>query len=209
MQAVFAPAVNDRVFLEYNDARFYDLSANGREFKLRQIGDQIARIEKPYRMRLRDGKIAKLAPEAQAVLKLKPEARTPEQQALATQSEETSKVSDDEVRSQLTQADSERLHEIEKKLVSMFAGYAPPPMAPGVIDVGREAPRTYIALRGNPEARGEEVAPGFLSVLGGGEIPDPPVGSKSTGRRKALAQWLASAENPLFARATAPGVPMH
>ena len=82
----------------------------------------------------------------------------------------------------------------------MFAGYAPPPMAPGIVDVGREAPRTYIAMRGNPDAPGEEVRPGFLTVLGGGEIPDPPLHVKTTGRRKALAEWMASAENPLFAR---------
>src|SRR5262249_23370558 len=154
--------VNDRVFLEYNDARFYDLAANGREFKLRQIGEQIARIQRPYRMRLREAKIARLAAEAQAALKLKPEARTPQQQALATQSEEAVRVSDDEVRGAFPQPDTERIHEIEKKLVSMFAGYGPPPMAPGIIDAGREAPRTYIAMRGNPEARGEEVRPGFL-----------------------------------------------
>jgi hypothetical protein len=203
MQAIFAPAVNDRVFLEYNEAHFYDLQANSREFRLRQIGQQIAEIEKPYRQRLREARIAKLAPGVQAVLKMKPEARTPDQQALATQSEEAVKVGDDDVRAALTQADAERLHAIEKKLVSIFAGYGPPPMAPGIIDVGREAPRTYIALRGNPEARGEEVKAGFLSALGGGEISEPPIEAKSTGRRKALAQWMASADNPLFARVMA------
>ena len=82
----------------------------------------------------------------------------------------------------------------------MFANYAPPPMAPGIIDVGREAPRTFIAVRGNPDVPGEEVRPGFLSVLGGGEIPDPPLHAKTTGRRKALAEWLANADNPMFAR---------
>ena len=48
------------------------------------------------------------------------------------------------------------------------------------------SPRTYVALRGNPDARGEEVKAGFLTILGGGEIPEPPIESKSTGRRKAL-----------------------
>jgi uncharacterized protein DUF1553/uncharacterized protein DUF1549/cytochrome c len=203
MQAIFAPAVNDRVFLEYNEARFYDLQANSREFRLRQIGQQIAEIERPYRKRLREARILKLAPDVQAVLKMKPEARTPDQQALATRSEEALKIGDDDVRAALTQADSERLHEIEKKLVAIFAGYGPPPMAPGIIDAGREAPRTYIALRGNPEARGDEVKAGFLSALGGGEIPEPPIAAKSTGRRKALALWIASADNPLLARVMA------
>ncbi len=200
MQAIFAPAVNDRVFLEYNTARFSDIAANGREFKLRQIGAEIDRIEKPYKKRLRDEKIAKLEPALEEAVKAKAEARTPAQQALATQAEEKLKGSDDDVRATLSQADAERIHAIEKRLLAMFSGYGPPPMAPGIIDIGREAPRTYIAQRGNYEAPGEEVQPGFLTALGGGDVPEPPLHAKSTGRRKALATWIASADNPLFAR---------
>ena len=200
MQAIFAPAVNDRVFLEYNTARFYDIAANSREFKLRQIGDAIDRIQKPYREKSRQEKIARLSAPAQAAIAIPADKRTPEQQALVTDSEAALKVSDDEIRAALTPADAAKLQQIEKRLVAMFANYAPPPMAPGIIDVSREAPRTFIAVRGNPDVPGEEVRPGFLSVLGGGEIPDPPLHAKTTGRRKALAEWLANADNPLFAR---------
>ena len=200
MQAIFAPAVNDRTFLEYNDARFYDIAANGREFKLRQIGAEIARIEKPYRAKLRSQQIAKLDPALQEAVKVKPADRSLAQQALATQADAKVKLSDDDVRAALSQADAERLHAIEKRLVSMFASYGPPPMAPGIIDVGREAPRTYIAERGNYLSPGEEVGPGFLTVLGGGNVPDPPLHATSTGRRKALAEWIARPANPMFAR---------
>jgi len=200
MQAIFAPAVSDRVFLEYNTARFYDIAANGREFKLRQIGDAIDRIQKPYREKSRQERIARLPATAQAAIAIAADKRTPEQQALVTDSEAALKVSDDEIRAALSPADAAKLQQIEKRLVSMFANYAPPPMAPGIIDVGREAPRTFIAVRGNPDVPGEEVRPGFPSVLGGGEIPDPPLHAKTTGRRKALAEWLANADNPLFAR---------
>ncbi len=200
MQAIFAPAVNDRVFLEYNDARFYDIQANVREFRLRQIGQEIARIQKPYQERLREEKIRQLPEEVRAARAIKPETRTPEQQAMVAESDQKVKPGDDEVRAAMSQADSERLHAIEKRLVAMFAGYAPPPMAPGIIDVGREAPRTYVALRGNPDAPGEEVGPGFLTCLGGGDVPDPAPHARTTGRRKALAEWMASERNPLFAR---------
>jgi hypothetical protein len=203
MQAIFAPAVNDRVFLEYNMARFYDIAANSREFKLRQIGAEIDRIQKPYREKMRQGKIAKLPAHVQAAIALPEEKRTPEQQALVTDCEKELKVTDDEIRAALSAVDAEQLHRIEKRLVTMFAGYAPPPMAPGVVDLGREAPRTYVAFRGNPESPGEEVGPGFLTVLGGGDIPDPPLHDKTTGRRKALAEWLANADNPLFGRVMA------
>ena len=200
MQAIFAPAVNDRAFLEYNDARFYDIAANTREFRLRQIGTQIDRIEKPYRERLRKEKIARLETAAQAAVNAKPENRTPEQQILAAKVADRITVSNDEVLAALSPEDAERMQVIEKKLVGVFAGYAPPPMAPAIIDVGREAPRTYIATRGNPDAPGDEVQPGFLTVLGGGDVPEPPLHTQTTYRRKALAEWIARPENPLFAR---------
>ncbi len=200
MQAIFAPAVNDRVFLDYNPARFYDIAANTREFRLRQIGTEIDRIEKPYRKALREERVAKLDPASQEAVKVKAEKRNPAQLALASKAEESLKIADDDVRAALSQADAERLHAIEKRLVSLFAGYTAPPMSPGIIDVGREAPRTYIAQRGNYEAPGEEVGPGFLTVLGGGDVPAPPPHVKTTGRRKALATWIASENNPMFAR---------
>ena len=54
----------------------------------------------------------------------------------------------------MSEADKERLDSIEKQLLSMFTGYGPPPMAPGIMDIGRDAPKTFIAIRGNPEAAG-------------------------------------------------------
>ncbi|MCP4506461.1 MAG: DUF1549 domain-containing protein, partial [Fuerstiella sp.] len=61
---------------------------------------------------------------------------------------------------------------------------------------------THILTRGNPHAEGEEVTPGFPSVLSPPEavIPDLPEGATTSGRRRVLAQWLASPANPLTAR---------
>ena len=205
MQAIFAPAVNDRTFLEYNAARFYDLSANTREFKLRQIGAQIEAIEKPYREELQKRRTDALAEPLRTAVRTAEEKRTPEQQKLVTQfqltqSKDKLRITEDEVLAMLSPGDAERIAAIEKRLVGMFNAYGPPPMAPGITDVGREAPRTYIAIRGNYLDPGEEVHPGFLSALGGGDIPDPPLHAKATFRRKALAEWVASPANPLFAR---------
>ena len=200
MQAIFAPAVNDRVFLEYNTARFSDIAANTREFKLRQLGEQIARIEKPYRQELKEKKLSAQLPAAQRAYKTEEGKRTADEQILAAKAADAIKITEDEVLAKLSPADAERMGAIERKLVGMFNGHAAPPMAPGIIDVGREAPRTYIAERGNYQNPGEEVRPGFLSALGGGEVPDPPLHATTTFRRKALAEWIASPENPLFAR---------
>jgi hypothetical protein len=82
----------------------------------------------------------------------------------------------------------------------MYAGYGAPPIASGVTDISREAPKTVVALRGNPDTPGEEVDPGYLTCLGGGEIPEPPLHAKTSQRRKELTEWIASTDNPLTAR---------
>ncbi|MGE0606988.1 MAG: PSD1 and planctomycete cytochrome C domain-containing protein, partial [Pirellulales bacterium] len=63
-------------------------------------------------------------------------------------------------------------------------------------------PATHVMLRGNPRSEGPEVQPGFPDIL---NAPDPviepaPQGARSSGRRTVLANWIASADNPLTAR---------
>jgi cytochrome c553 len=78
-------------------------------------------------------------------------------------------------------------------------------MALCITERGPEAPDTFVLLRGNPQTPGDKVEPAFLEVLGGtpAVIPTPPPGAKSSGRRSALADWIASPENPLTARVMA------
>lgn len=61
---------------------------------------------------------------------------------------------------------------------------------------------THILLRGSPHAPGDEVTPGFPSVLSPPEAKMPEIqeGATSSGRRAVLAHWIASPENPLTAR---------
>jgi len=61
---------------------------------------------------------------------------------------------------------------------------------------------THILVRGNAASPGAEVQPAFLTVLGGQKPALPACGpdTASTGRRLALAEWIASPQNPLTAR---------
>ena len=71
----------------------------------------------------------------------------------------------------------------------------------GIYDLGKQAPATHILSVANYAAPGEEVQPGFLSILDPAPAKfAPPEGLNSTGRRTALANWLASPENPLTGR---------
>ena len=87
------------------------------------------------------------------------------------------------------------------------------PKALVISEHGAEAPETHVFYRGNPHAETSPetlVEPAFPGVL---KAPAPqivpPVGGRSTGRRLALARWIASPENPLTARVMANRVWQH
>ena len=62
-------------------------------------------------------------------------------------------------------------------------------------------PDTYILPRGDSMKKGDKVTPGIPAVFGKGpELSEAPDGYFIPRRRKALAEWLASPDNPLTAR---------
>jgi hypothetical protein len=65
-----------------------------------------------------------------------------------------------------------------------------------------QAPPSYFLLRGDPNAKGSLMAPGFVTVATSGNPPTemPPADGRTSGRRRALAEWIASPQNPLTAR---------
>jgi hypothetical protein len=65
---------------------------------------------------------------------------------------------------------------------------------------GAEAPATHVLFLGNHEEPLEEVQPGFPAAFANGATPEIRPTATSSGRRTALAEWIASRENPLTAR---------
>ncbi len=61
---------------------------------------------------------------------------------------------------------------------------------------------THLMQRGNPHVPGDVVEPHFPELFGAATptIPAPPPGARSAGRRRVLAEWIASPENMLTAR---------
>ena len=74
-----------------------------------------------------------------------------------------------------------------------------PPVGIGMADLNAMSPATHRLTAGAWDAPAEEVQPGFLSIIDPGNPNIVPLPS-STGRRTALANWLASPTNPLTAR---------
>lgn len=74
--------------------------------------------------------------------------------------------------------------------------------AAAVSEEGPEPIPTHILIRGNPHAEGKVVQAGFPMIIGDS---DPPKISEyqdesTSGRRRVLAEWIASPSNPLTAR---------
>ena len=65
-----------------------------------------------------------------------------------------------------------------------------------------QAPPSYFLIRGDYQSRGPQMRPGFPAVLTYGNPPVeiPGADGHTSGRRRALAEWLTSTDNPLTAR---------
>ena len=66
-----------------------------------------------------------------------------------------------------------------------------------------EAPPSYFLIRGDVNSRGSEMQPGFVTVAITRQSSRrrlPPANGRTSGRRRALAEWLVSTDNPLTAR---------
>ncbi|MBY0506719.1 MAG: DUF1549 and DUF1553 domain-containing protein [Bryobacteraceae bacterium] len=198
LQAVFMPHQKTRIFLHYNNARGYDLNENTRLFRLQELGAQMMALLDPHRKRLRDAVLAKMSPEVNAAFRTPDDEKTPEQKKITDQFQKEVEPSDAQVYAVLSKEEADRLDKIEKRLVAMYKNFGPGPFSPGLTDIGRESPRSFLPAKGG--GNGEEIFPGYPTALGGGDIPAPPQEAETSQRRKGLAEWIASPENPLTAR---------
>lgn len=207
IRAVFAPAVKVKVALSRLDSLGFDVNENVREWKLREVGEEIRRAQRRCQNTVRAAKLAAFSPEIQEALRRSDSERTQTQRELASQYEGAARVTDEEVRACMTPEETSALHEVEKNLVKMYSGYREKPFSCGIADWWNVAPKTILPSRGSRPA--QEVQPGFFSILGGGLVPPPAEKREATGpiplmpttgRRMALANWISDPENPLTAR---------
>ena len=184
VRAVFAPAVKTKVPLDRLSSLGYDVRESVREWKLREVGEQIRAIQSRCQDELRKNNGAG-----------------------GSTNPRRARLSDDDIRACMNPEETARLHEIEKSLVNMYSDYRSKPFSCGIVDSWNVAPRTFLPSRGSRPER--EVQPGFFSVLGGGEVPPPAEKREATGpiplmpttgRRTAMAGWIANPDNPLTSR---------
>jgi hypothetical protein len=105
--------------------------------------------------------------------------------------EEKGKAKDDTGR----QAVQKKIDAVKKQQRETVNAPFPFPTAYAMAE-GMTIGNVNVQLKGDPEKAGEPVSRRFVSILGGHALPD----DDSSSGRLALANWIASPENPLFAR---------
>jgi hypothetical protein len=191
LQAIFASTdLKDTEIATADQKAAYYWAKKDYEARLDPVKKQIEEIQERARGILHDKKLAALEPQLREALDVPKDKRTPEQQTLAKNTEEQIEPLWSEVVDALTPAEREpraalrlKLHEIEQTAPD------PPPAAYAVADSDKPAPATYILKVGDVKHKMGQVEPGVLTVL---NIDNVEIPASSTGRREALANWLAS-----------------
>jgi hypothetical protein len=153
-----------------------------------------ALLAKPRKAKF-DDRLSRFPEEIQETILMDPARRTPFQWHMFIKAKAQVTFTDAECAAALKGDAKARYAELERQLAA-FDSSKPPelPVAQTLTDMHTAPPKTFLLKAGSYEAPGEEVAPGFLSIL------DPSDLSLERGRRSALANWIASPANPLTAR---------
>jgi hypothetical protein len=96
--------------------------------------------------------------------------------------------------------DKDRHADLKARLDEIEAQRRQPRVAMGATDAGAAAPATHIFFQGDFASPREEVVPGFVSVFDPSSATIEPPREGTTGRRVALANWIASSRNPWTSR---------
>ena len=163
---------------------------------------EIEAIERPYLAPLLKDKLAKLPAEVRKAFETEPEERSAFQEDLLRKNAKMMAVEPKALRTAMA-ADDLRRWEDRGRAMAAITKDAPAvlPVAAGMTDDGPKAPPVFLLRKGNLANPGEEVPAGYPSVLESSAVPPPaPASASTTGRRKALADWLARPDHPLTAR---------
>ena len=215
-QAFFTPAKFNREKSIATPSHREAYAVAMREYNSHPKLQELIAVEAAARQKLFERKVAQLPAEAQAAHLTPPEQRTAEQSNLVLETEAKVKVSDKEITAALTAEEKQRQADIRKEIEKL----PKPPALPAAMameSVNGSKAKTFLLNRGDYNQPGDEVTPGFPQVLNEWSRPEPgtlktseSAATNSTNDRADdslpsmsrvnLADWIASAENPLTVR---------
>lgn len=175
----------------------YEKARMEHEAKLGPIKKAIAEIEKPFKDALKEEKKARLEPLFAAALAKPKEQRNEEEKRLAKEAESQIGSTWDEVLERIPADLKAKRKKLREQMHEINLDEPPPaPKAYAIGQLEKEAP-THILKVGDHKMKLAAVEAGLPTVLANGAaVP-------KVGRRKALAEWLASPQHPLTARVMA------
>jgi Protein of unknown function (DUF1549)/Protein of unknown function (DUF1553) len=198
LQAIFAGAKGKEVEIASPEEKLaWDAAEKAYKEMLAPISQALKALAKPYDEQIREERKRLLDPALLAAFNIPKDKRTPAQKTLADDAETQIKPTWDEVVAVMpadVKAEREKLrkqlHEVETTAPD------PLPAAYSFVNTGDDAPPSFVLRLGDPHSRLQPVDPALPYVIRAAyTIP-----KASEGRRTALANWLASPENPLTAR---------
>jgi hypothetical protein len=198
MQAIFAGASGKEVEIATpREKAEWEAADKAYKARLKPVQDALEKLAKPYEERIEAEKLTKLDPKLQEAWKTPKDKRTAEQKVLAENAHSQIEPTWDVVVAAMTPEDREERAKLRARLHEVEATEPDPlPMAYAYVNNKEPAPQAYVLRMGDPKNRLDPVEPAVPRVLKASfEIPQA-----SAGRRSALANWLASPQNPLTAR---------
>jgi hypothetical protein len=203
LQAFFAGTTNnDRSsLLSGEQANRYQEQYGEWDAKTRDIRAEMHDILEAVRLNVTRDAIGMFPKEAQEAVFTPPEQRTAMQWQMYHRS--ASRLPKDGALEKALKGDVKERYAALKKELAQYDSIKPPdpPMAEVMVDQGRNIPPTHVLAKGVWDAPLDEVQPGFLTILDPNPAKVIPLeGLNSSGRRTALANWLADPNNPLPSR---------
>jgi hypothetical protein len=207
LQAFFANTrIEDQAVLESPERRRqYSEQYAAWDAKTKDIRSDMEKLAAPHVAKLYKDSFDKFPPEIQDSVNTEPSKRTPIQWQMYYKAKPQIEYSIDDAAKKLKGDEARRWKELKARLAE-FDSIKPAEMAvaQAMIDNGAQSPKTHVLAVGVYDAPLEEVEPGFLSILDPNPAKiAPPADAGSTGRRTALANWLADPSNPLTTRVMA------
>ncbi|MBO0798367.1 MAG: DUF1549 domain-containing protein, partial [Blastocatellia bacterium] len=208
LQAFFAAvrAKDDFVLASAAEQAEYKRKRTIWEEKTREIREQLAQLEEPVRKSIYQENFKKYPADVQTAITTAPEKRDPLQWQMFYRANwllnPDAEESENGIGQRLKGEPRKEWDALRRRLAEYDSLKPRPlPLGSGITDVGPAAPATHTLRGGAYDAPLEEVQPGYLTILdpGPAKIATLP-GCRTTGRRTALANWLATADNPLTAR---------
>lgn len=203
LQAFFvAYGARTAPLLSASEKQDFDKRLREWEAKAAPLQQKLKELQAPYEKKLEQQRRSRFAPEFLKAFDTPPEKRTVVQEQYATMMVNQIAVDQAAMVKAMKPEVKQQWEKYRKELTELEKSKPTAPTAMIMTDVSPQAPPHHLLKRGNHRFPGEEVQPGFLSILDpkDASIQPPRPDARTTGRRSVLAKWLSSPDNPLPAR---------